>query len=477
MKIENSWKMIAPTKEGIFKAHYFCKCGTNTILPLQNSDYPDYNCKNCKNDYFLTYEKFQDLQKHMYSKDFNISCTLVKSERYTALSSIYIPRFNSATASIKFEKKELASLSLNSDFQIQFHYLDKELKDKKVYDFYSASKFEYVILQEMKASLLDYLMKREKKRMQRIRHYFPHDDRDTLAMALFMCKNEHLEDIELYFFQNILREFSDLKTLEELFSEMLKKSAKSVKSAFYKGYDNFLKIAPEYDFMILKLFSNPNFTRELLNIPAENKKLFVAHIDLEEYLTVMEFLKNTLSQKQLFTLLKEALSTRDSLERWLDTVNMLIQATNNLDLISNELSFKRVNLQMLHDDVAHVVNFYLMEKKSKNILKDFEYPQEYLKLETHYKGLEFKLVKNPKQLYEWAKTLHNCLNGYVEKVSQHLTTIVGVYVDDTIAYALEVRENHLVQARAKYNKSIPNYDNTIVNEWYVSNKQYLYGNK
>lgn len=473
MRSENAWKMIAPTKAGEFKAHYFCKCGENRILPLQNNDYPDYNCKNCQNDYFLTYEKFQDLQQHMYSKDFNITCTLLKSERYRCLSSIYIPRYDNSTASIIFEKKELAKMSLNSDFKIQFHYLDKELKDKKVYDFHSASKFENVILQEMKASLLKYLMNKDRKMMQKIKNYFPDADIHTLEMALFMYKNPQLEDVELFFFQNLLEQFTQTTSLQGLFEEMLYDSPKSIKSAFYKGYKDFLNIAPEYDFIVLELFSNPNFTRELLSIPAENKKLFMGYVKFKEYLNIMHFLKSILNQKQLFTLLKEALSTRDALDKWVDTINMLVKATNNLDVVANELSLNKVNLQTLHDDVARVVNFYLMEEKSKNILKDFDYPQVYLRFETDYKGLQFKLVKNPKQLYEWAQTLHNCLSGYVDKVSQNLTTIIGVYIDDTIAYALEIKQDRLVQAKAKYNKSIPNYDNTIVDEWYASNKQYL----
>ncbi len=477
IKLENAWKMIAPTQTGVFKAHYFCKCGENRILPLKNSDYPDYNCINCKNNYFLTYEKFQDLQQHMYSKDFNITCTLLKSERYSCISFMHIPRYDNVTASIRFEKKELAQMSLNSDFKIVFHYLDKELQEKKVYDFHSASKFENVILQEMKASLLQYLAKKDKKMMQKIKHYFPDNDMHTLEMALFMHKNPHLEDVELFFFQNILEHVSHVTSLQELFEAILKNSSKSVKSAFYKGYSDFLNSVPEYDYIVLELFSNPNFTRELLAIPIANKKLFMAYIQYKQYRIVMHFLQSILNEKQLFTLLKEALSTRGILDKWIDTINMLVKATNNLDVISNELSLNRVNLQTLHDDVSRVVNLYLMKEKSKNILKDFDYPQEYLTLESKYKGLQFKLVKNPKQLYEWANILHNCLSGYVDKVSQNLTTIIGVYVDDTIAYALEIKQHRLVQVKAKYNKSIPNYDNTIVHEWYASNKQYLCGSK
>ena len=476
MRPENAWKIIAPTKAGEFKAHYFCKCGENTILPLQNNDYLDYNCKSCQNNYFLTYEKFQDLQQHMYSKDFNITCTLQKSERYSCLSSMYIPRYDNAIASIRFEKKELAQMSLNSDFKIHFQYLDKELKDKKVYDFHSASKFENVILQEMKASLLEHLMKKDKK-MQNIKHYFPNNDMHTLEMALFMHKNMHLEDVELFFFQNILEQFTQVTNLQELFEAILKNSSKSVKSAFYKGYSDFLNIAPEYDYIVLELLTNPNFTRELLAIPLANKKLFMGYIQYKKYRIAMHFLKSILNQKQFFILLKEALSTRDALDRWVDTINMLVKATNNLDVIANELSLNRVNLQTLHDNVAGIVNLYLMKEKSKNVLKDFDYPQEYLTLESNYKGLQFKLVKNPKQLYEWANILHNCLSRYVDNISQNMTTIIGVYVNDTIAYALEIKQHRLMQVKAKYNKSIPNYDNTIVHEWYASNKQYLCGNK
>ena len=460
IKLENSWKIIAPAKTGEFKAHYFCKCGKQSTLALNNCDYPDYTCNNCHNDHFFTYEMFQDLQRNSYYENFNfnVTCNIIKNfSDYGYITSMYIPIYDTETTSVRFEKKELekvslalTKISLENDPSIVSECLDKKLYKQKVYRFYSSSRLEHTILHEIRTLLLNHLTQKDRKLMQKIKHFFPQNDkRSVLIVALFMFRNPHLQDVELVFFQKIFQKFTQITTLQGLFEEILKNSPKGVKRAFYQGYNDFFNIAPEYDYIIIKLFSDPNFVQKLLLVPVENKKLFIDNINLDVYLTTMYRLKDTFGQKKLFRLVKEALSQKDSLAKWLDTINMLIDANDDIDTILSELTLKRANLQIFHDEVLYVVNFYSNVKKSKIEFEDFHYPQEYFQLNGKYKGLEFQLVKNPKQLYEWAEVLHNCLSGYMRQVSRNITTILGVYVDGTITYAVEIKQNSLVQARAR----------------------------
>jgi len=46
-----------------------------------------------------------------------------------------------------------------------------------------------------------------------------------------------------------------------MFDAMLQNQPKSVKKAFYQGYSDFSLCYPAYDFIILELFSDPNFSR------------------------------------------------------------------------------------------------------------------------------------------------------------------------------------------------------------------------
>ena len=460
MHLENGWKMIAPTKMGEFKAHYFCKCGKNITLTLQNNDYPDYSCKNCHNNNFLTYETFQDIQNGISTKDINLTCKQQKNnDRFDCIASLFIPFFDYETASIHFKKRELARMFLDEDFQIVFH----KLQDK------DRSRFQDMIYQKMRIALLKYLYKKDNRMMKKIKYYYP-DNSYIIEIALFMLQNPHLQDVELTFFYALFEKFPHVTTLQEMFDAMLQNQPKSVKKAFYQGYNDLTFCVPSYDFIILELFSDPNFSRELLVISPKKKKRFMGYTRLDEYLKVMNFLKTIFPQKKLFALLKEAFNNTDNLNLMKDTIDMLTKNSSNFDIITNELTLKQINIQNLHDKIADIVNFYLSEEPSQNILKNFEYPQEFFNLEYIYKGLEFRLVKNPKELYDWAKVLHNCLSGYTDKVSKNGTIIIGIFFENTITYALELKKNRLIQARAKYNKPIPKHHKTVVDEWCGSNK-------
>ena len=80
-------------------------------------------------------------------------------------------------------------------------------------------------------------------------------------------------------------------------------------------------------------------------------------------------------------------------------------------------------------------------------------------------GLKYRLPLSVDELNVWSKLLHNCMFVYASTIRRGNPTLYGVFKDETLLYALELKGKKIVQAYAALNKSIPACDMKKVQKW------------
>jgi hypothetical protein len=80
--------------------------------------------------------------------------------------------------------------------------------------------------------------------------------------------------------------------------------------------------------------------------------------------------------------------------------------------------------------------------------------------------LRFVLPTDTLELSQWAKKLHNCMFGYVNSIKSGISIIYGVFKNDEILYAVEIRSMQIVQALGKFNNKIGSEDMEIIKKWH-----------
>ena len=78
---------------------------------------------------------------------------------------------------------------------------------------------------------------------------------------------------------------------------------------------------------------------------------------------------------------------------------------------------------------------------------------------------EYRLPLSRATLYEWSQYLHNCMYGYCNAIHKSDTIIYGVFRDNVLLYAIEIRNHKIVQALGKYNGHIENEDRGLIDRW------------
>ena len=96
----------------------------------------------------------------------------------------------------------------------------------------------------------------------------------------------------------------------------------------------------------------------------------------------------------------------------------------------------------------------------------FEYQNIYKEACVTTDTLEFRLPNNGEDLSAYSIVLNNCLFGYAENIKKKLTVVYGVFKDNKLVYALEIHNEHIVQAVKRSNLPIGSHDYQLILEWF-----------
>jgi hypothetical protein len=82
-----------------------------------------------------------------------------------------------------------------------------------------------------------------------------------------------------------------------------------------------------------------------------------------------------------------------------------------------------------------------------------------------------KLPHNGAELYTWADVLHNCMASYLSEIENKQTFIYGFFIEDKIVFAVEIRNEQILQAYRSHNRNLMPNEQSVLSQWFE--KSYL----
>ena len=199
--------------------------------------------------------------------------------------------------------------------------------------------------------------------------------------------------------------------------------------------------------------------------PAVKQHIFTDET-FTEAIEFIEFLKLHYSEKQIVKLflveMQDDKTKRQALINWRDTLR-LIQSPDSFEYLGQFFQKVKLNTKSLHDEVTRVSHLAAFDRGDHSTLSYKSYQNL---VEVMIEDLEFRLPKDTVALSEWAKELHNCMFGYVNTIKTGRSIIYGVFRENELLYAVEVKEMRIAQALGKFNRKIEEVDMNIIKKWH-----------
>lgn len=283
-------------------------------------------------------------------------------------------------------------------------------------------------------------------------------------------EKEHTPLNDPFYFWEERDYYRDFGTLEKAIKHVLHgRKEKSIKKAFFKTYEEYIGLQVWFsvkpDYIITRVFSDENYIATLLR--SEVKRFYFDEFDT--ILDVFRWLYKYYNEKEIFHLLFKKETYLNSQRTYFnsltqmcgdgsDIIRTLVHLLNDKRNILDD--FQKVKPKYLHDRLSFINN-------NKNIILDMEYLYKNKTIE--YEGtlgsLDFKLPKKSVEFHSWAKNMKNCMFSRDDDIVNHSTIMLGVFKNRNLTYAIEIKNGEIIEAKGKYNKSIPTEDYKIIQKW------------
>lgn len=457
---------------------YSCSCGTNKFIIKDidfNSD--SYECEDCENKIFLDsnkylnnyiwYDSIKDLldEEDILAFEPTISFDS-KNKELKANILLKVPSsIDLSCDKIIYSSKSLFELKILKDGTIkqlvQVNYdLESGITENEKWMFES-------IDEDTLVNRNPFLIEFKKKILESFKTYSKYfeskvsDMSNSLEEFSFFLSNTHLDDVDFYKWKNIdlLPNDKHLSTIEALDFITSYRTEKTLRKSIYEDYQNQIRKQKSYNFIyvytISRCIKDVNILNRLLdiNLHPHIEELIIPY----DFYDFTNFLSNRFSDKQIEKLF---LSYEKEELFWLiDTVSLFSEV---IDFVG-ELELSKCRFNDLHTDI---VRFHKMIMNKKLFEVSFDYEDKFLNPCVKIEDYEIKLPINGIELYDWSNSLQNCLSGYWKLIKDKQTTVYGFMINNEIRFAVEIRNNKIIQSKSKYNRDIQNKEVSLVHGWF-----------
>ena len=458
---------------------YVCSCGhIETIIKDQNSITDKYICSSCENENFYDankylnnyfwYDKIDELLNEEYIFSLEPNTTYDdKTKILKSIIQINIPNsIDLASNKPLYKPKTLFEIQIDEFGNIKevLHAnfdLDSLLTNNE------RNGYPYISEQELinRNPFLIGFKKKILKTFIQNSNYFKskilHKTSSIEEFAYFVT-NHQLLDIEFYKWKDIDllpndKKFTIIDGLDYVLNYRVEKTLKKL---VFENYKLQLKEYKCYDFIyihsIAKYIKDVNILNRMINIDLKS------HIDMMNnsyyLISYVEFLSSKFTDKQIENLFISY--SKKELFWLIDSVSIFSEVIDYLD----EFEVTKCKVENLHDDIIRfhqiILNKHLIDVK-------FDYEDKFLNACTNIEDYQIKLPFDGMELYTWSNKLQNCLSGYWKPILEKRTIVYGFFIDNEIKFAVEIKNNKIVQSKSKYNQDLQIRETSLVMGWFT----------
>jgi len=453
--IDASWVLVSKLEEqnSLFKNDdiakeylvraYTCSCGHEEIV-IGNEVYKNFICPKCKNDTFFNVAEISpDMQSFVENLYYNRQIKLkfnmtydvgVYKNKVQARAKIKIP------SSINFLEKEIIKEEV---IVIGMPY-EEELSEIEKSPFSSILKELQKLARnkELFEPFID-LKLSEKKRKREFK---------------FVLDHYNLKDLEFMEWIDTSALTGSHYTIESALKKIANdKQFKSVKKVIFFNYEYQLKKMKEYNpvyiNIVTKKIKDVNHVLSLLD-PYAIYGYIKDSVILEYF---FDFLLNRYSEKQLVDFFTNDESYGGSLD---DILLMFSDLKYYLDITNEKVKCSNYQIHKQFTKLSRKLKYRRKKLNKFNYL----YTQKlYLTSVGEY---SVKLPLTNHELFTWADILDNCLASYEDRIENYFTTVYGFFIKSELIFAVEIRDNKIIQAYRKYNIQLNKNEKKVLDSWF-----------
>lgn len=476
----NSWHLKTPDliDSSSETHHYICKCGNikHISLPKNDFSFPYLICKKCSNSYYIDFEKFNKKKSSRYYwKTFKWSYRFTTDDNGWSMIFYYnTPTFLNSFHHIGSRENIIIELTMKKEIGLDFIIHDDGIMRYQTYDKLGQDIMS-LIVDEYATPFFGYIKENRALHLKWL-DFSKFDSFSTKKMVKivdYFMSNTDFRDEKLYFWdfkscdtlkQNITDENSALNAI------LQNNQKSSVKKALYRSYVKSLtsKYDPAFDYFVINVFKDENYVVRLLSFSQEEKTNFLNGYDVKEIINTFTFLSQRYSQKLLFKLINDFYKSANNRILLHDIFRMCADE-EYIQIYLDHFIKPNANIRAIHDEIARVARLHIRvfaRRSDIDANEPLKYDDIYKNSSINLEGLDFKLPININELSLWANELHNCMASYDIDVYKKRCVIYGVFHNNSLKYAVEIREKNIKQAKGKFNKDICHSDMQIIESWH-----------
>ena len=474
--MENSWYL---KRNGLH--HFFCKCGTHDFIKVSteglfevidfkreeidftkipNIYHPDNCCSVCGNEHYLDMNALLFDNKTLYWSDIKWDYEEREDNiTWSIVCFVHIPIFNEENETITFRKLQLSTYTIGKHGT---HYYTKH-SEYFFKNFVNDKRLDGVIKIDISKRILDFILKNPVDTLKWL-----NGDVKSIDELLFFLEYSNIRSKDIFSWKNkryfivALNTYSDVVSFLDYFLHHRKE--KSLRKIQFNSYMEMIKLGgynPLVDYLFSKTINDRNHLLKALGMDTSIKQVLFDHCDKENIYHFIDFLKRHYQEKHIVRFWLSI--NQDDLNHYLlrDTIQLFSIDTMRIEL-NEKFQKTPVNLRAIHDELTkHSTRKIKIEREG--IVFNYSYIVE---TQVKQDGISYILPSNYQILYEWGELLHNCLFYYANSIIAKDSIIFGLFVDNSLTYAIEIRNNAIVQVSSAYNQTVTTSEKEKIERWH-----------
>ena len=449
-----------------------CKCGqTDRFSNVASDEYhPSHRCSRCHNDYYLDSLMFLTDEKVVRWSAFYWNIETVKTdESWIVRAYEFIPLFDYELQKIRFRKVYIGSILLSFRGEKSFHEDYPMLMKKYVYNYTDKSiQIKELVFKDLKKELYDFVLSSPISAIAWIEEnpLMKLSIQKRLELISFFMKHTHLKEYDFFYWDNFAIFFERSKEypsvqmmLDFVFNH---RKEKSIRKAYFQAYANSMKIHGRYnhmaDYIFARHITDRNFLIELIRMDINVKHMLFNETSMLAVENLIEFLKEHYTQRTVTNLFLK-------IERDTHIMRDITWMHRGAGETYVREHFRKVplTLENLHHEFIRVHSLCNTEFSGK---VKFDYHPNDLNAQSKKESFEYRLPTTTHILSQWAQYLDNCMLSYAREIHKRNRIIFGVFKEDVLSYAVEIREHKIVQSLGYDNKPINPEDSKEIDLWF-----------
>jgi hypothetical protein len=468
---KNSWYL----KTG-FTHRFYCACGQEDRYEDRISlhYHPAHRCSRCGNRRFLDAVALREDPRTLYWSPFVWEYEPLRDDEGWHVSAyLTMPFVDLRRQAVRFLPLYLATFSLLAGGKHRYRPHDSLVLQRRILSpGHTTAPIEERIKKELVAHLADFLARCPGERLAWLVHdpaFIALSPSDRIHAAAFFLRHPHLREFDFLHWRSFghcvdasRRHPTVVGMLEWVLQH---RRAKSLRRTLFSSYRQSMEELGFYDpipdYLFARVLRDPNHLRRALAIPPALKSALFEGIALHDAFALFDFLSLHYPEGRIVTMFASV--DRQTLRQHTirDTARMLHLPAMG-PLIREHFRRPAPDLRRLHDELVRLHRFHRLSLAGRS---RFDYHPADRRAALSHGPFHYRLPQGPAELDAWARTLRNCMFSYTRAIHNGETVIYGVFEEETLRYAVELRDLGIVQALGKENRPLPGPHREAIERW------------